>query len=171
LKEDDKCYVVIGFVVGLDYTNTYESPYLEFQRFKTHPYIRKYLENGKRLSYGARALNEGGIQSIPKLTFPGGCLIGCSPGFLNVPKIKGTHNAMKSGILAADAIYDVVKDNLDVGVDTLTTRVEPVDYEKKLKESSIWKELYSVRNVRPSAHSFFGKLNCKKFTNKNIFLI
>lgn len=85
-------------VVGLDYSNPYLSPYNEFQRWKHHPKIASYLKDGKCISYGARALNEGGFQSIPKLSFPGGALIGCSAGFLNVPKIKGTHTAMKSGI-------------------------------------------------------------------------
>lgn len=89
----------IGLVVGLDYQNPYLSPYKEFQRYKHHPLIKNYLEGGKIISYGARALNEGGLQSIPKLSFPGGSLIGCSAGFLNVPKIKGTHTAMKSGKL------------------------------------------------------------------------
>ncbi|XP_016429052.1 LOW QUALITY PROTEIN: electron transfer flavoprotein-ubiquinone oxidoreductase, mitochondrial-like [Sinocyclocheilus rhinocerous] len=105
--------VAVGFVVGLDYTNPYLSPFREFQRWKHHPSVMSTLEGGNRIAYGARALNEGGSQSIPKVTFPGGMLIGCSPGFMNVPKIKGTHTAMKSG-------------------------------------------LYSVRNIRPSFHSYFG---------------
>ena len=94
--ENNLC--AIGFVTGLDYSNPWLSPYREFQRFKHHPAIKKYLENGKCLYYGGRALNEGGYQSIPKLFFPGGALIGCTAGFLNVPKIKGTHTAMKSGM-------------------------------------------------------------------------
>ncbi|XP_055240739.2 electron transfer flavoprotein-ubiquinone oxidoreductase, mitochondrial isoform X2 [Gorilla gorilla gorilla] len=98
--------VALGLVVGLDYQNPYLSPFREFQRWKHHPSIRPTLEGGKRIAYGARALNEGGFQSIPKLTFPGGLLIGCSPGFMNVPKIKGTHTAMKSGILAAESIFN-----------------------------------------------------------------
>uniref|UniRef100_A0A0A9X3G6 Electron transfer flavoprotein-ubiquinone oxidoreductase n=1 Tax=Lygus hesperus TaxID=30085 RepID=A0A0A9X3G6_LYGHE len=100
--------IAVGFVVGLDYTNPYLSPFREFQKLKHHPSIKKTLEGGKRIAYGARALNEGGFQSIPKLTFPGGCLIGCTAGFLNVPKIKGTHYAMKSGMLAAEAVYDAI---------------------------------------------------------------
>ena len=97
--------VAVGYVVGLDYSNPYLSPFEEFQRFKTHSVVRSIFEGGRRVSYGARALNEGGFQSIPKLTFPGGCLVGCTAGFLNVPKIKGTHTAMKSGMLAAEAVF------------------------------------------------------------------
>ncbi len=97
--------VSVGFVIGLDYKNPYLSPFDEFQRFKTHPKIRKIFEGGKRISYGARALNEGGFQSIPKLTVPGGLLVGCTAGFMNVPKIKGTHTAMKSGMIAAEEIF------------------------------------------------------------------
>ena len=115
LKEETPL-IAVGFVIGLDYKNTYLSPFREFQRFKTHPSVRHLFDDplAKRVAYGARAINEGGIQSIPKLTFPGGCLIGCSPGFLNVPKIKGTHNAMKSGILAAEAIFEAFQNNLIV---------------------------------------------------------
>ncbi len=98
--------VSIGFVIGLDYENPHLSPFDEFQRFKLHPDVRKYLEGGRRISYGARALSEGGFQSIPKLTFPGGCLIGDTAGFLNVPKIKGNHTAMKSGMVCAEAVFD-----------------------------------------------------------------
>ena len=90
----------IGFVVHLEYENPYLSPFDEFQRFKTHPDVAKYLKGGKRLVYGSRAINEGGVQSVPKLTFPGGALIGCSAGFVNLPRIKGSHNAIKSGMLA-----------------------------------------------------------------------
>lgn len=126
--------VAVGFVVGLDYKNTYLNPFKEFQRFKTHPAIRNVFEGGRRISYGARALTEGGWQAIPKLTFPGGALIGCGAGFMNVPKIKGTHTAMKSGMLAAEAI---AKGNLD-------------DYEAMLKSSWVWGELHQVRNIRPA---------------------
>src|SRR6478752_4017120 len=101
--------VSIGFVVGLDYTNPFLSPFEEMQRYKTHPAIRTILEGGRRIAYGARALSEGGFQSIPKLVFPGGALIGDTAGFLNVPKIKGTHTAMKSGMVAAEAAFDAVK--------------------------------------------------------------
>ncbi len=109
------------------------------------------LEGGKRVGYGARALNEGGLQSLPKLTFPGGCLIGCSPGFMNVPKIKGTHNAMKSGMLAAEAIYDILKDTEKENIG-----VEPVEYEKNIRNSWVWDELKQIRNVRPSFHNPLG---------------
>lgn len=148
--------IAVGFVVGLDYENPYLWPFKEFQRFKLHPSVRKYFETGSRIAYGARALNEGGFQSIPKLTFPGGCLIGCSPGFLNTPKIKGTHNAMKSGIVAAEAIFDAFKN------DQLVEGFEPVEYEKRLKESWVWKELKAARNVRPSFNTplgFFGGMS------------
>lgn len=136
--EDEQ--VFIGYVIGLDYKNTYLHPFKEFQRYKTHPYIRKTLEGGQRVSYGARAINEGGYQSIPKLTFPGGALIGCSAGFLNVPKIKGSHTAMKSGMLAAETAFEAITQNKD-GLG---------DYETKIKNSWVYKELYKVRNIRPS---------------------
>ena len=101
----DSNLVHLGFVVGLDYKNPFLNPYQEFQKFKTHKEIRKYLIGGKCIQYGARALNEGGYFAIPKLTFPGGLIVGCSAGFLNVMKIKGAHNAIKSGIIAAEEIY------------------------------------------------------------------
>jgi electron-transferring-flavoprotein dehydrogenase len=137
----DNNQVSIGLVVGLDYANPHLDPYMEFQRFKLHPKIRALLEGGRRISYGARALNEGGLQSIPKLTFDGGALIGCSAGFMNVPRIKGTHTAMKSGVLAAEATFEA----LDVGDDT---RIHT--YTDRLKSSWVYTELYRVRNVRPS---------------------
>ena len=133
--------VAVGYVVGLDYSNPHLSPFEEFQRFKTHPAVRDVFEGGRRVSYGARALNEGGFQSIPKLTFPGGCMVGCTAGFLNVPKIKGTHTAMKSGMVAAEAIFEAL-DNIDAGH-------EPASYADKLAASWLWKELYKVRNIRP----------------------
>ncbi len=134
--------VSIGFVIGLDYKNPYLSPFDEFQRFKTHPKIKKIFEGGKRISYGARALNEGGFQSIPKLTVPGGLLVGCTAGFMNVPKIKGTHLAMKSGIIAAEQIFK--------NLSTSSPPVEIESYEIELKKSWVWDELYKVRNIRPS---------------------
>ena len=137
----DNNQVSIGLVVGLDYANPHLDPYMEFQRFKLHPKIRTLLDGGRRISYGARALNEGGLQSIPKLTFDGGALIGCSAGFMNVPRIKGTHTSMKSGVLAAEAIFEA----LDVGDDT---RIHA--YTDRLKSSWVYTELYRVRNVRPS---------------------
>ncbi len=134
--------VSIGFVVNLDYANPHLSPFEEFQRFKQHPFVRKYLEGGKRLSYGARAINEGGLQSVPKLTFPGGALIGCSAGFVNVPRIKGTHNAMKTGMLAAEAAFEKLAGGVGSG-DTLSA------YEKSWKESWVHEDLFKVRNVKP----------------------
>ena len=136
--------VAVGYVVGLDYSNPHLSPFEEFQRFKTHPAVRDVFEGGRRVSYGARALNEGGFQSVPKLTFPGGCLVGCTAGFLNVPKIKGTHTSMKSGMLAADAVFDVIT------ADDASKGAEPVSYAEKIESSWLWKELYKVRNIRPS---------------------
>jgi electron-transferring-flavoprotein dehydrogenase len=133
--------VAIGFVIGLDYQNPHLVPFKEFQRFKTHPEVSRVLAGGKRISYGARALNEGGFQAIPQLVFPGGALIGCAAGFLNVAKIKGTHTAMKSGMLAAESVFAA-----------LGSGAAPVlaDYPEKLKASWVWKELKGVRNIRPS---------------------
>jgi electron-transferring-flavoprotein dehydrogenase len=130
--------VSVGFVIGLDYDNPYLSPFEEFQRFKTHPAIRETFEGGRRVAYGARALNEGGFQSIPRLDFPGGALIGCAAGFLNVPKIKGSHTAMKSGMVAAEAVF------ARLGGDTRAT------VRGALERSWVWNELYRVRNIRPS---------------------
>jgi len=138
----DKNRIYIGFIVGLDYKNPYLSPFEEMQRFKLHPDICKYLEGGNRISYGARALVEGGFQSLPKLTFPGGLLIGDSAGFLNVAKIKGNHTAMKSGMIAAESVAALLdKDG--------TSGQECTDYPEKLKKSWLWKELKTVRNIRP----------------------
>ncbi len=134
--------VSLGFVMGLDYENPYISPYQEFQKFKTHPKIKNILKNGRRVAYGARALNEGGFQSLPKLYFPGGALIGCEAGTLNVPKIKGSHTAMKSGILASEAIFKNLKnspDNLE----------ELSNYEDSFYTSWAGKELKKARNFRP----------------------
>ena len=140
----DNNQVSIGFVVGLDYKNPHLSPFEEMQRIKTHPAFKKYLEGGKRISYGARTLSEGGYQSIPKLTFPGGLLVGDTAGFLNVPKIKGNHTAMKSGMVAAEALFE-----------HLTAEITPennecVTYSKKMKKSWVFEELYKVRNIRPA---------------------
>jgi len=137
--------VSYGFVVGLDYHNSWLSPFDEMQRFKTHPAMRKHFEGGRRISYGARALSEGGFQSIPKLTFPGGALIGDTAGFLNVPKIKGTHAAMKSGMLAAEAVAEALERNRPA---------EPDTYEARFRESWLFEELRGARNIRPS----FAKL-------------
>lgn len=142
--------VTLGFVVGLDYTNPYMSPFQEFQRWKQHPSIKKILKGGKRIGYGARALNEGGLQSIPKLHFPGGCLAGCSPGFMNVAKIKGTHGAMKSGMLAAEAVFKALEENPDAPF------VTPTTLDDEFKNSWLYKELKSCRNIRPSFNSTLG---------------
>ena len=133
--------VAVGFVVALDYENPYLSPYDEFQRFKNHPSIRPTFVGGQRVAYGARALNEGGYQSIPKLTFPGGALIGDGAGFLNVPKIKGTHTAMKSGMVAAEATFEALQAGADGDL---------ADYPTRLKNTWLWDELYRVRNIRPA---------------------
>jgi electron-transferring-flavoprotein dehydrogenase len=134
-----------GFVIGLDYRNPWLSPFDEMQRFKTHPAVRGHFEGGRRISYGARALNEGGLQSIPRLVFPGGALIGDAAGFVNVPKIKGTHTSMKSGMLAAEAVAAALA-AADGG--------DLADYEARLHQSWVWHELSLVRNIRPS----FAKL-------------
>jgi electron-transferring-flavoprotein dehydrogenase len=145
--------VSVGYVIGLDYQNPYLSPFDEFQRFKTHPKIRHFFEGGRRIAYGARALNEGGFQSIPKLSFPGGLIIGCAAGFLNVPKIKGTHNAMKSGMTAAEAVSAALAAAGENG-----HGLEVADYKDRLKKTWMWDELYGVRNIRPGfrAGLFFG---------------
>ena len=135
--------VSVGYVIGLDYKNPHLSPFDEFQRFKTHPKIKPLFEGGRRISYGARALNEGGFQSIPKLTFPGGLIVGCGAGFLNVPKIKGTHTAMKSGITAAEALEAAFR------LQEIEPGAELHDYEERLKKTWLWEELYEVRNIRP----------------------
>ncbi len=135
--------VAIGLVVHLSYENPYLSPFDEFQRFKTHPDVAKYLKGGKRLVYGSRAINEGGVQSVPKLTFPGGALLGCSAGFVNVPRIKGSHNAIKSGMLGAEAAFEALVAG-KTGGDELTS------YPTALKASWIWKDLDKVRNVKPA---------------------
>ncbi|XP_002974941.2 electron transfer flavoprotein-ubiquinone oxidoreductase, mitochondrial isoform X1 [Selaginella moellendorffii] len=136
--------VAVGLVVALDYQNPYLSPYEEYQRFKQHPSIRPMLEGGKVVQYGARTLNEGGFQSIPKTVFPGGALIGCSAGFVNVPKIKGAHTAMKSGLLAAETAFE-----------QLSKGSEPAkldSYWERLQNSWIWDELNAARNIRPAFH-------------------
>ncbi|KLN62285.1 electron transfer flavoprotein-ubiquinone oxidoreductase [Kiloniella spongiae] len=143
--ENGQAYV--GYVVGLDYENPHLFPFGEFQRFKMHPAIAEMLEGGKRISYGARALNEGGLQSVPDLAFPGGALIGCSAGFLNVAKIKGSHNAMKTGMLAAEAAFDAV---------TASEETPPVlsAYPDAYKKSWVYEELYATRNFRPAFNKF-----------------
>ena len=148
--------IAIGFVLGLSYQNPYMSPFEEFQRFKTHPAIAKYLSGGERISYGARALNEGGIQAIPTLHFAGGVLAGCEAGFLNLPKIKGTHTAMKSGMLAAESIFNkLTSDNPTIG--------DLPEYEKAYRDSWIYDELYRARNTYPAFHKW-GLLGGVLFT-------
>ena len=131
--------IFIGYVIGLDYKNPHLSPYDEFQRFKTHPSISKILKGGKRIAYGARALIEGGLQSLPKMYMPGALLIGCDAGTLNMPKIKGSHTAMKSGMIAAETIHEFLSENVPLS-----------SYEDKFNSSWIYKELHSARNVKPS---------------------
>jgi electron-transferring-flavoprotein dehydrogenase len=134
--------VSLGFVVNLDYWNPHLSPYEEFQRFKHHPLVKPYLEGGKRIAYGARAINEGGLQSVPKLAFPGGALIGCAAGFVNVPRIKGSHNAMKTGMLAAEAAFERLSAGSE-GHDVLES------YESAFRQSWAYRDLWKVRNVKP----------------------
>ncbi len=142
--------IAIGFVSTLDYENPHLSPYDEMQRFKTHPAIKPVLEGGRRVAYGARAINEGGLQSVPKLAFPGGCLIGCSAGFLNVPRIKGTHNAMKSGMLAAEQAFAALGEG--------RANDELAGYEPAFRASWAYKDLHRVRNARPALTKFGVKL-------------
>jgi electron-transferring-flavoprotein dehydrogenase len=139
----------IGMVIHLNYANPYLSPFDEFQRVKTHPRIRAYLEGGKRLAYGARAVTEGGFQSVPKLVFPGGALVGCAAGFMNLPRIKGSHNAMKTGMLAADAAFAALGEGRSH--DTLDS------YETGYRASFVYKDIKRVRNVKPLL-SRFGTL-------------
>ncbi|MBV9840297.1 MAG: electron transfer flavoprotein-ubiquinone oxidoreductase [Sphingomonadaceae bacterium] len=140
--------VALGFVVALDYKNPYMYPFEEFQRWKQHPAIRSILEGGKRVSYGARAINEGGWQSVPKLAFPGGALIGCSAGFVNVPRIKGTHTAMKSAMLAAESAFKAIQAG--------RTGDELADYQPAVNESWIATELKIVRNAEPAVANWGG---------------
>ncbi len=141
----DTNLVSFGFVVGLDYRNPWLNPFEEMQRLKTHPAVRPHFAGGRRISYGARALSEGGFQSMPHLTFPGGAIIGDAGGFLNVPKIKGTHAAMKSGMLAAEAVAEALAGDRPA---------EPTAYPAKLRASWLWDELHDVRNVRPAFAKF-----------------
>jgi len=145
----DDNLVAVGFVVHLNYENPYLSPFEEFQRFKTHPLVRGTFEGGKRLAYGARALTEGGWQSVPKLSFPGGALVGCAAGFMNVPRIKGSHNAMLSGMLAAEHVAAALKAG--------RANDELADYEAAWRSSAIGPDLWKVRNAKP-LWSRFGTL-------------
>jgi electron-transferring-flavoprotein dehydrogenase len=138
--------VYVGYIIALSYSNPHLNPFKEFQRWKCHPKIRQYLEGGERVSYGARAVNKGGLQSLPKVSFPGGVLAGCEAGYLNGAKIKGSHTAMKTGMLAAEGVFDALKSE------------KPDDtvggYEQRVKDSWVWKELYAARNFGPAQHKF-----------------
>jgi electron-transferring-flavoprotein dehydrogenase len=154
--------VALGFVTALDYKNPYVYPFEEFQRWKQHPAIRELLEGGRRVSYGARAINEGGWQSVPRLSFPGGVLAGCSAGFVNVPRIKGSHTAMKSGMLAAEAIAAAVgagRDNADLA-----------EYDAAVRDSWIAKELKMVQNAEPLAAKFNGDLFGSALANADMWM-
>jgi electron-transferring-flavoprotein dehydrogenase len=155
--------VAIGLITDLNYSNTYVSPFDEFQRMKHHPVFKKYLEGGKRVAYGARAINKGGLQAIPDLVFPGGALIGCDAGFVNMGKIKGIHNAMKTGMLGAEAAFAAIKNGSE-GKDKLTS------YSQAFKNSWVYKELYQTRNVGPALHKWGNWLGgAFTFIDQNIF--
>ncbi|KLO12518.1 hypothetical protein SCHPADRAFT_829413 [Schizopora paradoxa] len=145
--------VSLGLVIALDYENPYLSPYQELQRMKLHPYFTKLLSGGERLAYGARVLNEGGLQSVPRLNFPGGALIGCSAGFVNIAKIKGTHNAMKSGMLAAESAYAALETS---GTEEEGKPADMSSYDTTLRNSWVWEDLKEVRNIRHSFNTSLG---------------
>jgi electron-transferring-flavoprotein dehydrogenase len=154
--------VFLGFIVALSYENPHLSPFDEFQRWKLHPRIRKYLEGGKRISYGARAVNKGGLQSLPRLSFPGGVLVGCDAGFLNGVKIKGAHTAIKTGMLAAESAFAAISAGEE--------NPELTGYEKAVRESWVWEELHRARNFGPGLHkfgTFFG--SAFTFIDQNLF--
>jgi electron-transferring-flavoprotein dehydrogenase len=154
--------VFLGFIVALNYQNPHLSPFNEFQRWKLHPRIRHYLEGGKRIGYGARAVNKGGLQSLPKLTFPGGMLVGCDAGFLNGVKIKGAHTAIKSGMLAAESIYPSLA--------AAQPEPEPAGYGSAIRESWVYDELYRARNFGPGLHKFGTFLGAAfTFVDQNLF--
>ena len=152
--------VSVGFVIGLDYTNPHLSPFEEFQRFKTHPAVRPTFAGGRRIAYGARALTEGGFQSVPKLSFPGGLLVGCAAGFMNVPKIKGSHTAMKSGMLAAESVFESLSGD---------GSAECADYGERIRQSWLWDELKAVRNIRPSFR--WGLWLCMAYSAIDTYLL
>ena len=159
--EDNQVFV--GLIVDLGYSNPHISPYDEFQKFKQHPVIRQYLEGGKRISYGSRALNKGGLNSLPKMTFPGGLLIGCDAGTLNAAKIKGSHTAMKSGMLAADSLFAAL--NKENAASELT------DYTDRVRNSSLYEELHKTRNFSAGFHKFgFWLGSSLVFLEQNIFM-
>jgi len=155
--------VFAGFIIALNYENPHLSPFHEFQRWKQHPKIRQYLEGGKRISYGARAVNKGGLQSLPKLSFPGGLLVGCDAGFLNGAKIKGAHIAIKTGMLAAENVYAALDDGNK-------NEAHLASYDEAVKRSWVQDELYRARNFGPALHhlgTFFGAAFA--FIDQNIF--
>lgn len=155
--------VFAGFIVALNYKNPHLSPFEEFQRWKLHPKIRRYLEGGKRIAYGARAVNKGGLQSLPKLTFPGGVLVGCAAGFLNTAKIKGAHTAIKTGMLAAESVHSALTSDA-------AGRAELSDYEASVKRSWVYKELHKSRNFGPGLHKFGNFWGAAfAFIDQNIF--
>ncbi|XXG91289.1 electron transfer flavoprotein-ubiquinone oxidoreductase [Neisseria sp. Ec49-e6-T10] len=153
----EDCKIAVGFVVGLDYQNPYFSPFEEFQRFKTHPAIRHYFANGKRIEYGARVISEGGIQSLPKVSFAGGVLVGDSAGFLNMPRIKGIHTAIKSGMLAAESVYQALLTHPL----SENHNFEAVSFEENVNKSWLYRELFRARNIRPAFKwgFFVGTIN------------
>jgi electron-transferring-flavoprotein dehydrogenase len=180
LGEEGDSLVSCGYVIGLDYTNPYLNPFKSFQQWKTHPSVRQTLEGGERLSYGARALNEGGLQCIPKLSFPGGALIGCAAGFLNVPKIKGTHTAMKSGMLAAESAFAALQQLPEPEAAEEEAEEEAVftgpvahldAYQASLEGSWVYEELKAVRNVRPAAHTPLGMYGMFLYTGVVHYLL
>jgi len=139
--------VYLGFIIALNYANPHLDPFAEFQRWKTHPKIRQYLEGAERISYGARAVNKGGLQALPKTCFPGGLLVGCDAGYLNGIKIKGAHTAMKTGMLAAESVFEAFEAGDEGGSDLLA-------HEERVKNSWVYDELYKARNFEPSQHKF-----------------
>lgn len=155
IDDNGQPLVALGLVVALDYRNPYLNPYQEFQRYKQHPSIRKYLEGGERIGYGARALNEGGYQTIPQLGFPGGCLIGCAASLLNVAKLKGTHTAMKSGMIAAETIFPELESK---------KTITPDKYEPTLRDSYVIKDMKKTRNIRPSFNTKLGYIGGMAYT-------
>jgi len=155
--------VFVGFIIALSYKNPHLSPFYEFQRWKHHPKIKQYLEGGKRIGYGARAVNKGGLQSLPKLTFPGGMLVGCGAGFLNGVKIKGAHTAIKTGMLAAESVHKALSSG-DTG------QAELSDYEESVKASWAYKEMHAGRNFGPALSKFGTFLGAAfTFIDQNIF--
>jgi len=147
LYHGDDNQVVVGLIIDLNYQNPWLSPFDEMQRLKHHPELKQYLEGGKRVSYGARAITKGGFNALPKMAFPGGLLLGCDAGTLNFSKIKGTHTAMKSGMIAAEAVFEALQSGCE-GQQELT------NFNDKLKDSWLWEELNSSRNFGPALHKF-----------------